>query len=355
MSRQIRKQEFKHWCFTINNPNPDDALAIAMASEYKHFKYCVYQLEKGKNGTEHFQGYIEFKRTMCLSTVKSLLGGRVHLERRRGTQTEARDYCMKKEDRVAKSGPPVELGTYTVCEGPGARTDIATMCAAIKNNPYVVDIAKMYPHMYIKYHKGIHALCTVYQPLRTKPPNIVLFFGTTGTGKTRDAFRLYKNVFRKAPDTRWFDGYHNQQTLLLDDFCGRMSKMSLSYLLQLLDRYDIRIEIKCSYTNLVSTTIVITTNIHPWLWYDYSEREEQYKALARRITKVMWYTHFNEPPVEVTKDSFFIDYAAAQHSSLSACFQVEPIKPKLEREGGQMDLRDYVIINDSSEDSYEFP
>lgn len=62
--------------------------------------------------------------------------------------------------------------------------------------------------------------------------------------------------------------------------------MSLSYLLQLLDRYPITVEVKGSYAVLAATKIIVTTNIHPKLWYDYSQREEQYQALCRRFTTV---------------------------------------------------------------------
>ncbi len=351
MSRQSR---YRYWCFTINNPTPKDSAFLSDIAGQPSFGYCIYQLEKGVEGNEHFQGYLEFKKQLSLTTVKRLLGGRAHLEVRQGTQTQARDYCMKVDTRLDADAVPIEFGTLFI-SNQGSRTDIATMCLSIVENPYALEIAKMYPHMYIKYHKGIEKLCTVHQSVRKTAPKIILYFGETGTGKTRDAFRLHKDVFRKAPDTRWFDGYTNQTTLLLDDFAGRMSKMSLSYLLQLLDRYAIRVEVKCSYVNLLATTIIITTNIHPWLWYDYSERESQYKALARRINTVIWYTHFNEPPIEVTKDSFFVDYPAAQHTTLRSCFQVKPIRPKLERQGGEMDLRDFVVINDTDEDSYEFP
>ncbi len=353
MARQFTRLQYKYWCFTINNPTPDDAKSLAVLVDQPSFIYLVYQLEKGVEGNEHFQGYIEFKRTMGLATVKRLLGGRAHLEVRRGTQDQARDYCMKKDTRVDVNLNPIELGTPFVSQQ-GSRTDIAALCESIKVNPFAIEISKLYPSLYIRYHKGIEKLCTNYQPERKKPPKVIMYYGTTGTGKTRDAFRLHKDVFRKAPDTRWFDGYTNQKTLLLDDFCGRMSKMSLSYLLQLLDRYAISVEVKCSYTTLLADTIVITTNVHPLLWYDYNEREEQYKALARRITTIMWYKSFEEPPVEITHKSFFDDFA--QHCVLANVFKKAPVRPKLERQGGQMDLRDFVIIPDTDdEDSYEFP
>ncbi len=338
---------YRHWVFTINNPNDADRLALKALIAMKHFKYCVYQEELGHSDTPHYQGYIEFKRTMRLSTVKRLLGGRVHLERRRGTQQQARDYCMKEDGRISA---PVELGTYVPISGQGHRTDLATLTLAIKETPDVTTIAKAFPIQYLKFHKGITKLCRIYTPKRSSPPKVWLYYGTTGTGKTRDAFTL-QDIHRKAPDTRWFDGYSNQKTLLLDDFCGRMSKMSLSYLLQLLDRYPMLVEVKGDYVPLLATQIIITTNIHPRLWYDYSDRIVQYNALARRIHKVMWYKEFEEKPVELTHKSFFHDFA--EHCVLENIFK--PAKPALVRQGGLMDLSTFTVETASDEDSYEFP
>jgi len=42
----------------------------------------------------------------------------------------------------------------------------------------------------------------------------------------------------------WFDCYENQEVLLLDDFYGNIR---YSYMLNLLDRYTIRLPVKGSY------------------------------------------------------------------------------------------------------------
>lgn len=101
------------WVFTLNNP--EGLLELPVGG-----KYLVYQRERGENGTEHFQGYVEMVKRATLSTMKAWLP-RAHFERRRGTQKQARDYCMKEESRV---GGPWELGTYVEMFA-GKRSDIA--------------------------------------------------------------------------------------------------------------------------------------------------------------------------------------------------------------------------------------
>ena len=63
-------------------------------------------------------------------------------------------------------------------------------------------------------------------------------------------------------------------------------------------------EVKGGFRQLLSTRIVITTNIHPRLWYDYSQRERQYKALARRFHEVYWHASVDKCD-EVDHSSFF--------------------------------------------------
>lgn len=98
-----------------------------------------------------------------------------------------------------------------------------------------------------------------------------------------DAHPIGDTCHRKAPDSRWFDGYDGHPVLLLDDFSGASSKMSLSYTLQLLDRYPITVEVKGDSVPLLATKIFITTNNHPSTWYKWTNRRIQYAALARRV------------------------------------------------------------------------
>nr|AKO71383.1 Replication associated protein [Banana bunchy top virus]AKO71384.1 Replication associated protein [Banana bunchy top virus]AKO71386.1 Replication associated protein [Banana bunchy top virus]WET17405.1 replication associated protein [Banana bunchy top virus]WET17408.1 replication associated protein [Banana bunchy top virus] len=89
------------WMFTINNP----ASLPVMRDE---FKYMVYQVERGQEGTRHVQGYVEMKRRSSLKQMRGFFPG-AHLEKRKGSQEEARAYCMKEDTRIEG---PFEFGAF---------------------------------------------------------------------------------------------------------------------------------------------------------------------------------------------------------------------------------------------------
>lgn len=270
--------------FTYNNPSVEPVAFSVAIQSLRHFRYCIYQQERGESGTSHFQGYVEFSSPVRASVISRLYRG-IHVEKRRGTRDQARDYCRKEDTR---EDGPFELGIWEG-GGQGKRTDLGDACQLLLQTRDVAQVASTYPVPYVKYFRGLSALLSVTSGERTIPPRVTLYYGPTGTGKTRRAYTLYPGLYRKAPDTRWFDGYTGQEVLLLDDFMGAASKMSLAYLLQLLDRYPISVEIKGNYVPLVATRIIVTTNLHPWTWYDYTGRTESFSALARRFSDVLYW------------------------------------------------------------------
>ena len=271
--------------------------------EFKHTRYVCFQLEKGEEGTPHFQGYIEFRTAVALTGLKKI-AATAHWETRRDTRAKARDYCRKEDTRLEG---PWEHGDFNA-GGAGSRTDLQLIGElAVKTGSFRACCEEDLS-LSIKYHNGLKAVIAATRVERTEPPRVALFYGPTGTGKTKQAYAQFPDLFRKHPGTRWFDGYEGQESLLLDDFGGASSKLRLDYVLQLLDRYPFTLEIKGSYTPLLATKIVITTNIHPKMWYDYSKREEQYKALARRIHGVFWFKSMGDPCIRLDHPTFFSDW-----------------------------------------------
>lgn len=226
-----------------------------------------------------------------------------HWEIRRGSADEARVYCMKADTRLEG---PWEYGEAS--KGQGQRRDLEEATHTALTTRSIRAVAQQHPSSFVKYHNGFQSLLFHTTTARTEPPRVLLYYGVTGSGKTRQAYADYGDaLYRKAPDTVWFDGYCGQKTLLLDDFAGAASKMSLSYLLQLLDRYPIDVQVKGSYASLQATKIIITSNLHPRLWYDYSKREGQYQALIRRIHEI-WLYREDGCPLYISRSSFANDW-----------------------------------------------
>lgn len=282
----------RQWVFTVNNPTETGEEFIQRLDATQFLIYAVFQKEVGEGGTPHYQGYVEFSKALRFNAAKRVIHATAHIETRRGTRAQARDYATKDDTRV---DGPWECGNWREA-AQGRRVDLEAAISTLNENRNLNVVARNHPREWIRFHRGFESLFARTQPTRPIAPiEVVLLYGKTGTGKTRAAFEEHPDLYRKAPDTRWFDGYESQPVLLLDDFAGRASKMSLSYLLQLLDIYPIDVEVKGSYRPMLVRKIIVTTNIHPALWYDYTNRQEQQDALLRRFTQIFY---FPKPPLQ---------------------------------------------------------
>lgn len=284
----------RYWCFTINNPTRDTQdldgsanfgwLDLKLLLTSPDLGYVICQLEQGEEKTAHLQGYCEMTKNQRLSGMKKLLP-RAHWEVRKGTQLQAIDYCRKEEGRLEG---PWEHGEKKE-NRQGARTDLAVACALLKEKGLLA-VSVEYPHLWTKHHKGFQSLYDMGLRHDVNAParEVILLYGPPGCGKTRTFMEAETegcNV--SASSGFWFDGYRQEDAVLLDDFDGKASKWTLHQTLQTLDRYQCRVPIKGSFTWWCPKRIYVTTNIHPRKWFEWNEREQQYPALVRRFTKVM--------------------------------------------------------------------
>lgn len=99
------------------------------------------------------------------------------------------------------------------------------------------------PQLYCQYRNGLRDIfARKLAQLPKNVPKVYWFYGKAGTGKTREAERIgveeYDNsVWRSGDQLKWFDGYANHRLAIFDDF--RKEKCTFSYLLRLLDRYEL--------------------------------------------------------------------------------------------------------------------
>jgi len=266
----------KDWCLTLNNPLDFElkSLEDVMSGLCPDITYFVFGFEVGKSGTPHVQGYLEYRNPCTIARLKKYgWGYRSHLEGRRGTQEQARNYC-KKDGNWCEYGDPRDM------PGQGTRSDLKKIGSEILAGANLEEIAKEYPAEYIRYNRGFRELSNLNKPGSWRDVEVIVYWGDSGSGKTREAMNdaPYK-LNQNSNGTLWFDGYAGEETLLLDDFYGWIR---YGELLTLLDGYPYRCQIKGSSTWARWKKVVITSNKHPEEWYVSIDKT----ALYRRITSI---------------------------------------------------------------------
>lgn len=256
----------------------------------RYIKYATFQLERGKEGTLHLQGYMELRTKMEGHNVeKEIFSDQgVHMEARKGSQKQAIAYCNKEETRVA--------GPWTVGKlvGQGKRTDIEAFCEKLEKGTPMDQCAQEDKTTYMKYHAGLekyHEITRKHRDPNLKP-RVMIFVGKPGAGKTRDATKLLKDLYgenecyTKSAGNKWFADYRGQKGVILDEYTG--GTLPLCQLLQLLDRGQPFVEQKGHSTRFDAETIILTSNYPPKQWYQ-DALGIQLNALYRRFDVVRIY------------------------------------------------------------------
>ena len=297
----------RKWVFTLNNYTDADRARIG-ESLAPNATYVVYQPELAPTtGTPHLQGCVFFRNARTRDGVKRLISDRCFCDPMRGSDDEAIDYCSDERKIDATAGFGVtEHGTKPNGPGQGARTDLAGIGIRLREGASLAIIAQENPADFIRYHQGIRALQAIVQCQprvpgpdgEFVPPRVHWWYGSTGSGKTRAVYHACgeEALYVKPPGNKWFDGYCGQKHVLFDDFRGDW--WSFGYLLQILDRYPMQVEVKGGYVAWSPTHVYITCPRKPEDVYAGLEaaREGSLAQLTRRITEVKLYGDEPAPP-----------------------------------------------------------
>lgn len=259
---------FRRWVFTLNNYTNDDELLLADVD----CSYLVYGREVGTSGTPHLQGFVVFNRTKRLSAVVALLNRRAHWEPARGTNEEASKYCRKDGDYIERGSIPVR-----------GRSNLLTVCAEdVLHGVPPLSIAKSHPAVYVRHYRGLKELANaVQEPYNHTDVRGIWIYGKPGTGKSRYVRDTYGDDMYLKAQNKWFDSYHDQQTILLDDM--DRSGECLGHLLKIwTDRYACTGETKGGTVSLRHHRFVITSNYT--IAELFGSDVEMYRAILRRFT-----------------------------------------------------------------------
>lgn len=237
-------------------------------------QYIIGQLECGDGGYLHWQVVVGFKRKQSLNGVRGVFG-EWHAELTRSGA--ALDYVWKSDTRV--DGTQFELGSKPMDRA--SPTDWAAVRSIAQSGN--LDDPNLPADVYIRCYNQLRRIATDYAKPLSVERLCFVFWGGTGTGKSRRAWEeAGEAAYPKDPRTKWFCGYRSQSNIVIDEFRGAID---IAHLLRWLDRYPVSVETKGGSVPLLATKWWITSNLHPREWYPLLD-QATYAALERRITIV---------------------------------------------------------------------
>lgn len=266
---------FRNVCFTSFEVDEPKYVQDVMS-------YLIYGLEQcSKTGKWHWQGYVEFSRQISRRQLKEVLGSS-HFEPRAGTAEQAAMYCTKE-------GSYCEHGEIS---RPGTRTDLKSIAQSIVDGTSVFNVASESPSLFVQYGRGLTLLESTVrrgQQRAFRDVKCQIWWGKTGTGKTRTFFSQYgiddSYRFLYRPGRDFWDGYTGQKHILFDEF---ESQILLSNMLMYTDVYPLQLDVKFGHTYAQWDSVTIISNSNPQTFYHNCSAERR-DAFARRISSVIEY------------------------------------------------------------------
>lgn len=320
----------RNWCFTYNNPTLTE-LEIADIFENIGINYAIFQLEEGEeDGTPHFQGLVMFKERKRLSQIRHLF--QAHFSVCRDPKA-SRKYCSKPETQVS---PPCELGIFPETTQ-GSRTDLSELKQALQSGLTQHQYATDHFEIFVKYPNLIkHWYEATVQPRKSVDGfKCFFFYGKAGTGKSTLAQYLASQggmePFRYSLRGFW-DGYIGQRRVIFDDFRG--SDLSYGDFKRVIDKFSLRINVKCSSCELAANEFYITSNFTPDEWWSEEVTGKDRSAIFRRITDVFFFP-------EKGKFRHYTSYSRFAYFELNG-----EIAPQLQKEIPPLQE---IILNDQEE------
>lgn len=271
------------WCFTINNPTGWDAADIEKLKEAAD--YVIYGVETGESGTPHWQGYCRFKHPTTFRRVQQLIP-RSHLELQRGTCRQAIEYCKKDGDFHEWGEPPRAIATN------GQRTkEMWTNVIEWSESGDLERIKSEYPHVYFLHFAKIQLLRNRSGGILPGDLSNEWWVGATGTGKSRNLWRLYPDHYQK-PLNKWWDGFADEDVVALEEMDPDHGKYLGHFIKIWADRYPFNAEVKgASIKKIRPKKIIVLSN---YTIDECFERCQDRDPIKRRFKTINFYDFFND-------------------------------------------------------------
>lgn len=249
----------------------------------KQMKFLVYGEETCPETQKlHYQTYVYFYNAKSFDQVTSYFfkKGENRIAQSQGSFKENLAYCTKDEKYKIFGEEPKQ----------GKRTDLEDVVNDIKEGKLKVDdIAINEPNLYHQYGRTltkVEDIC-LRKKWRTEMTEGIWIYGKTAVGKSHAAFKDYNNDTHYVvpkDDKGWWDGYHQQPIVIINDFRGHIKYDTL---LEMIDKWPFTVPRRGREPMpFISKKIIITSSLSPEQVYHNREEQDSIEQLLRRLKVV---------------------------------------------------------------------
>lgn len=271
-SRGAGKKQ-RNWCFT----------SFRGPIEWRdNMTYLLQGQEICPNtGNLHIQGFVVWKNARYMHGIVNdyrILG--IHWAPCRGTPEENITYC-KKDGNFTEQGKKPEQG---------ARNDLRQIRDAIREGKTNYQLLEEFGDKVLRTYRAVDWARDAYDDGskdRDWEMDVRIYWGNPASGKSRAVTEEFgnKHIYRKEVG-KWWDCYKDQECILIDDFDpNHCHDLKYDFLLRLLDRYPMNLEIKGGHTKMRSKVIVLTSNFDPKDWFLDRDNKEAFFRRVKEIKK----------------------------------------------------------------------
>lgn len=280
-----RSPKARRWLITSFNYGSHEDLPNKFTPLDAHIRYVCWGAETcPETGRNHVHYYIRFDSPTTRGVCQSLVGdATANCIVCKGSDQDNHNYVFKDDSRLLG---PWEHGKMLAGDhNQGKRSDLDELVDGIKSGLSDTQLCDQFPKAMLRYSSHVARFRSITdQPIEREIETLVCV-GPTGIGKSHWAHKI-PNIFpvtlRASGELR-FDGYTGEDAILIEEFTGQCP---IEFLLRILDKWPLRIDVKFSNIAARWTKVWISSNTHPNNWYPMAGDRHR-EALLRRLTHIV--------------------------------------------------------------------
>lgn len=270
----------RRWAFTVNNPtaaNYAEVYALLEEPSSYGISYIIVGEEVAASGTLHLQGYLHTVQPVRQTQLEEQrFDSRGHWGAAREDADHNRTYC-------SKGGNFLEGGSFPSTKKKQGEVERERWEEA-KRMAIEGNLDDIPGDIYVRYYS---ALCKIAKDHLQKAEDLnrpcgVWYHGKAGAGKSTRARREHPVFYYKLAN-KWWDGYQNEETVLIEDL--DVGHKVLGHQLKLwADEYAFSAEVKGGMINIRPKTVIVTSQYT--IREIFGDDEKTVEALERRYRQI---------------------------------------------------------------------